>query len=1114
MTADGDLGFAMPVMGISQVERAFVDADHLKTHPRMFKKHKVLPHPRKDVALVHDLQRSGSIKQTVETETPLSRGASSLHGSSPSARQPRKVQGRGPEPPPTPPTHSRTSSTNHPVDRAPLKPVDSPLQSTETIKSQAPATPPNPQTPLTPNLTPERTPPGPVARQASHKSRPPIYERNPSRFTSDSRTESFKTAPEIPCESDDDDGRATLRPALPSTKTSQSTVRQWKENGKEKPQAQVQAQLVGLGLGLESSDPREDLTPRTAREFNTFDGEWAGGDSSLMSEVEEEWDQNLGRNVTVRKRRPAKQGAGRNPEVIEDLTVTPTNATKALRSVSLQDSPVVYPTRRVVSDRLPAQVAPSASESSISSDMKRSSIMSTKSTASTVVEAILVETVPQRRKTLRHVRKQSALRDSSSDLSPASSAPTSVSAVVEEPRRGRPPHSKLVDATRDSQASTATYNSISSRKARRELWKNGAIPVVIVPERRSSVKSTNSKTPSLRSTSSRRSQRSLSLSSVPPSQTSKSKERTPVFDRPQRRARSRSESDGSHPGDERTIDFPPVIPTRTSSLSAPTSRNASRTGSLTADSLKAHNAIHAQHQALQLASRELNKLITQQSETEERSQGQPGLQQAPVLSTEAERTRPEVIVQRAPTSEGRRGTQQSYGSPNQDDIDSQDDRRLSVDRYGDPFFGKRLSVQNTPFSVTSVETAGTSHAEVAEAVAVDIYPHQSKSVMLVDHSAKPSESSSLERYRTTDSDAPAITTTNVNGVVKGVPSTPPQQFSVEDVDSPLRNPRAPPKPPAINFIPATPSGLTPMTEKQKMMGNYFEVASGEKPKRSQSLLRRALTGRRTSENSRPGLLARTLSLSRNRRDDADGDRRPGLKRYSSADDRPADEDRLHPYWRPSYADDDSSCCSSDEDWDDDHHDRTYRYPAYDNRPSRRRSLSARIKRTFAILPVRDDYDDEYYSVSGHDATDRRTIRRTPSGNLRVMRFRKSLESLPRIPLEDSVRPYTAPEQPQDNIEEQRQNHFSRPFKFFRRPSFRSRSRPATATGAVDPEKSGFLPNLGERINIPRRLSERRREKRTQELRKIISGPREVRDGVGDVIRRRSWREQQQASATY
>ncbi|KAK0745273.1 hypothetical protein B0T21DRAFT_281503 [Apiosordaria backusii] len=1102
----------MPVMGLSQVDRAFgSEADRLNSHPRMFKKHKVLPHPRKEAVVgVADLQvqrlrsRSGSGKH-IEAEPPLSQTTVS-HGSPRLRPQqlplPRQRRGRGPEPPPTPPTHSRTSSASHPVDSSSDQPDDteSPVQSIATVQPHSPATPPNPQTPLTPEITP------PGAAEAQPRSRPPLYDRLQSKLTIDSSFQSYRTAPENPLSSpDDEDERLTLRPSLSSGKTSQSTVRQLKGDGKE------QSQPVGLGLGLESSGKEGE------REFDQFDGEWAGGDG----EVQEEWDPNLMRNVSIRKRRSAAQKReGRNDqEVVEDSTVSATNATKALRSVSLQESPMVYPARRVVSDRLPNHRGPpSMSESSIGSDLKRSSIMSNKSTASTVLDH--AETAPRRRKTLRHVKKQIDLRDSSSELSPASSAPTSVSAAVEEPRRGPLPTSKLGDSGRDSHASMATLSSISSNKARREVWKAGAIPVAIVPERRSSIKSNKSnsgRTPSLRSTSTRRSQRSQSLSSAPQSRTSKSVERVPIFDHPQRRGRALSESDGSRTaGDERTIDFPPVIPKRSSSLSAPTSRNASRNGSLTAESLKAHNAIQAQHQELQKASRELNKLVNQRVEGNDRAREQRvGLQHPPELKVITQSLQPEVVIQQI-LPEHHTESQKARSNPDHEAAGSQDGHGLTVDRYGDPLFGKRLSAQNTPFSMASVETAGTSHAEVSEAMAVNIYPHQSKSVVLVDHSAKPSESSSLE-----------------NPVITAQPATPPQRrFSFEEVESPLRNPRAPPeppRPPVINFIPATPSGLTPMAEKQKMLGNYFEVnGEGAKPKRSQSLLRRALTGGRKKppsdyygpSPSRPaGLLTRTFSLGRHE----NKPQRPGLKRRRSTDDdHPRDEHLLHPFWRPAYAED--SMSESESDPEDDYQDergRTYKYPLIDNRPGapvRRRSLTQRIKRTFAILPVQDKYDDryddDYYAVAGsgpNGEVDRRTIRRTPSGNLRVMRFRKSLESL---------RPVTAPEQQQVSMPPI--TRIGRPLQgLVRRLSrVRSAERPTTSSGVgsgVGPgavmgqteEKSNWV----DKMNLPRRLSEKRREKRTQELRKMISGPREVRDGVGDVIRRMSWVEQQRQRET-
>ncbi|KAK3327734.1 hypothetical protein B0T19DRAFT_172370 [Cercophora scortea] len=1135
MMASAALNSVVLELSPSQVEYTLSSkVDGLSAQPRMFKKHKVLPHPRKDDRglEVHDLQRSAPRRRELER---VSGSAGSL-AQTPSLRQRTRRLGGGPEPPPTPPAHSRTSSSSKSVksvSRLSPKQVGSPLQSTENVASRQPSTPTNQQTPPTPNLTPDRTPPGPAGR-AANKPRPVLSDRIPSKVTTDSRTESFRTAPEVPFVSDDEeDGKSTLRPILSSTKTSQSTVRLVSGEAKPKPQT------VGLGLGLESS-PEQDLTPRTAKEFNAFDGDWGVGGGGSDNEVELEWDNNLGRNVTVKKRRPTAQSNGYKGEVVEDQTVTPTNATKALRSMSLQESPMVYPSPRVLSHKLQVQATSSPSDSTISTDFKRSSILSTKSTASTVVEAILVETAPQRRKTLRHVRKQTTLRDSGSDLSPASSAPTSASFAVDDSYRGRPADQRLYPLPRESYASTSTSNSVSSRKARREVWKNGGIPVVVVPDRRSSVKS-NSREPSLRSTSSRRSQRSQSMSSAPPSQVSKSKENVPIFAKP-RRSRTLSESDGSRAGDQRTIDFPPVVPARSSSLSAPTSRNGSRSGSLTAESLKAHSLLQAQqaHQALQKASQQLDKAESEgklRSGRENVARGRKNADQdvpdvAPVLQIQDRQ--PEIIVQQHPETSIRQFSStesnklkvhqgghlqagyefhEHHGYHEHQDEhhhmhhDHHGHRLLHADRFGDPFFGKRLSVPNTPFSVASVETSGTSHAEVSEAQAVNIYPHQNKSVVMVDHSTKPSESSSLDRYKSSDSDAPTIQPTKTD---TAAPMTPPQTFSMDDVDSPLRNPRAPPAPPAptapsgppappaIQFIPATPSGLTPAVEKQQMLGNYFEMTN-EKPARSMSLLKRTLTRRRVSEYGpspvrAPGLLTRTFSLTKRRHD---ADARPPLRRYSSADDRPTDENRLHPFWRPLYYDD-SESEDDDRDFEESSNDRTYRYPPIDNRPHLpRRSLSDRIKRTFAILPVSDncEHDAHYPATAGGDLTNRRTIRRTPSGNLRVMKFRRSLESLPRLLVNDG-RPYTAPEDRQ---------HGSRHMQFWR--SFGVKPK-GSAEPAVKKSGSGggFLPNLGSKMNIPRRVSERRRAKRSDDLRRMISGPREVRDGVGAVIKRKNFGE--------
>ncbi|KAK1754640.1 hypothetical protein QBC47DRAFT_222757 [Echria macrotheca] len=1111
MTVSAEIKPIVPTMGTPKGDYVLGSGVGQLDQPRMFKKHKHLPHPRREVypgAPGSDV-RSTPRRGNLEVNTVLSRSSGSVN----SLQRPRRLPG-GPEPPPTPPAHSRKSSGSHSVNPSSPTYVATPLQSTENIQSGAPTTPTNQQTPPTPNLTPDRTPPGIATRQS--KPRPPISERIPSKVTIDSRTASFRTAPENPYSSgDDDDGRSTLRALPPSAKTSQSTVRQ--VNGDKKPKPQV----VGLGLGLESS-PGDELTPRTAKEFNAFDGDWADKGGS-GSEVEEQWDDNLGRNVKVRKRRSAVRVNERR-EVVEDVTVTPTNATKALRSMSLMESPVVYPSRRVVSDRFPlVRAVPSNSESSISSDFRRSSMMSTKSTASTIVEAILVETAPQRRQTLRHVKKQMGLRDSRSDLSPTSSAPTSVSAYVDAVPRSRLSNVKVTEAPRESQASATTFNSISSHKARREVRKNGGIPVVVIPERRSSVKS-SSKEPSLRSTSSRRSKRSQSVGSVPLSHASKAE---PVIqaERVPRRNKTVSGPDGSQPGDQRTMDFPPVVPRRSSSLSAPTSRNASRTGSLTAESLKAHNAFQAQqgHQ-LQGVHRMLEKLHLEKPHGHDKAEQALEAKTQDAVKADVPKTpivqvdepRPEILIRRATSIESRKSGDARYSRGYPESHDTHDDHsdRLHVDRYGDPFFGRRLSVQNTPFSQASMDTTGTSHAEVSEAMAINIYPHQNKSLMIVDHSNKPSENSSLERHKSLDVETPTVQVPNIDGV----PVTPPQTFSMDDVDSPLRNPRAPPEPPAappsfppaINFIPATPSGLTPAVEKQKQLGNYYEVAD-EKPKRRPSLLQRTFSNRgRTKEYGpspvrRPSLLKRTLSLSRGSsraRSEWDEGSRPGVRRHSMLDDRPPDESRLHPFWRPTYADESDSGSDDEGEWvDETSGGRTFKYPKIDNRPSMpRRSLSARVKRTFAILPVRDSYDE------GRDPLARRTIRRTPSGNLRVMQFRRSLESLPRIPTLPDGRPYTAPGGDDDHRGRRRQGR--PPFRFWMTSPKSSgdsfpRRRSSSFGGVVG---VGLLPALGNKINIPRRMSERRREKRTQELRRMISSPREVRDGVGDVIRPAGYRE--------
>lgn len=1009
----------------------------------LLKRHKTLPHPREE--RIHQIPLYPSTPATKPRDLVIDTGIDSMPSSDTSSPRTlkhaskKRIGSNGL--PPTPPTHSRQSSGSQ-QSIIPAPKFDIPRIDTPTHTPSAPSTPPNQKSPPTPDFTPPRAMP-----LAFRPGRPPTTERYPS-----SRTDSFKTARENP-ESEDEDEHSTVRPVLPSARTSAAEVAQL-------PTPPPKRKEIGLGLGLESDAGTTTPRPKvdsSQEEFVVFDGEWAFAGEE--AEVTREWDDNLMRNVTVRKRPVRKLQKRRittnfltdevieddivsptnatkiatnflNGEVVEDDVVSPTVATKVLRSMPLQERVARYRFARDTANRISSENYPEKSswpsvvaspESPTSQDVRRFSTMSGRSSHSTVVEAMVVDAKPARRKTLRHTKKQLGLRDFGSDQSLMSSGPSSI--VSSEPQHRLHHHmEKIPERRHHSLASTGTVSTTSTNgKSRREVIKSGAIPVVIIPERRSSTKS--SRAPSLRSTSSRRTKRSMSLNSAPLSASSKFND-PGYFDTLPPRKRTMSESGGSAHS-VRTIDFPPVIPNRRSSLSAPTSRNTSRAGSLTADSLKAHNM-------LQVAKEE-----------------------PPHEYTVAQ---PSADVERDPGSHS---------------------ARLNVDHNGDPFFGKRLSTQVTPFSQASYETAGTM-AEVSEAMAVTIFPHQNKSVLVVQHQApNDSPTNSLEAVESAETERPTMA---VNGHATTGPVTPPQpSHPMDQVDSPLRNPRSPPEPPAIKFIPPTPAAMTPGHEENRQLGfdDTRPSSSDDQPKRTMSLMRRAFSNRRNSETAaqRPGFLARTFSLSGNRNhvDESTQTAKGSANAlYPSVADKPADGSKLHPFWRPAHFWDD---LEGHQDYDDDDE---YSYPSIDNRPTSKRTFSQKLKRTFAILPIQD----EYYDYEPYP-TDRRTMRRTPSGNMRVVKQRSSNSSLRRAGSGRRViveqRPHTGPST-------------ERPFGY----GFKEGNGGKVHT----------IPGLGLRVEyvgfsgMRRRMSERRREQSRQKLRATISGPKSIQSGVDDVLRRR------------
>ncbi|KAL7823201.1 hypothetical protein V8C26DRAFT_425312 [Trichoderma gracile] len=1006
---------AAPQMNGSPVSEAAAAA----AAPRQFKKHRVLPRPLNDQA--HEGSRRNP-NLTSGAPVPRSSTPHPIFSPQPLKHQLRRI-GTGPDLPPTPPAQSNASSSSRSAAAPSPTSTEDSVGLPSIVANRPPATPPDQRSPPTPDVTP------PHSSSHAKAPRPTIKGRNTSGSTMGpgSRAESFITAREEVTSSEDEAGRAAgwrRRDSL----TSQTTVT-------------IPASTAAIDDDTARTATPSDRTPTNHRGQREGDGtpkaktraaepvdrqgttfrDGHSGDARLSSVIMSE--PNPHQRRSPRMSRPVLH----HDAVIQDtMSVAPTDATKAVRNMRLDEAAPVISSSKNPDDHKAAKLA----HPQVEATAKRERPLSTSSQATSIVEVVLVDGPPKRERKLRHMRKLSTLRSATDNRGEGALVAQSKDVQEGAPKTPKIPQSPKLDPyDREIPVSTVTHSAnhppISSRTARREIWKSGAIPVVIVPDRRSS-RGAKSREPSLRSTSTKRSDRSRSVSSVPSRSPSSSTNSNsgPVFERPARRSRAYSESDGS----VRTMDFPPTIPQRSSSLSAPTSRNISRAGSVTgvsvtASSVKVHVA-EVEEQTVSRFSQEVHIICP----------STPSLPPAPPEMKGLEREE----------------TVNSLGGDQHDDV-------LSV---------KKIPLRNTPFSVASMDTCATA-PELSEALAIHMFPHQNSSVVMVDHSARPSEAASSSKHVSSPPNA------MMAHLYEQKPATPLQRrFSSPAVDSPLRNPRAPPQPPshppAINFIPATPSGMTPAAERAILQGNYFESLN-EKPPRRASIVRRAFSRRRHSIDYVPtsrgsGFLARAFSLSRRNRDDSD------ISLYRD-NDKPTEEDKLHPFWRPQWiSDEDSEPWDDDEDRsdDEDEDDEVFRYPPVDNRPRRpTRSFSQKVKQTLSLLPSQEYHVDDVHGPQ------RRTIRRTSSGNLRIVRRKVSSESMRRR------------QSPGWHVNEEPRKGF-----------WRRRSISRSGMGS---RRFSIGGKLGEIQNIPLMFSERRREKRSQRLRQMISAPKEVRDNVGEVI---------------
>lgn len=232
---------------------------------------------------------------------------------------------------------------------------------------------------------------------------------------------------------------------------------------------------------------------------------------------------------------------------------------------------------------------------------------------------------------------------------------------------------------------------------------------------------------------------------------------------------------------------------------------------------------------------------------------------------------------------------------------------LSTIRSDEHAMARHLYAQGTPFSQLS------DTLEVSEATAVSIYPHNNHSLLVVQQVPR-GNSSALDHYVDAPTEAhlapedyrdlQSTPTPPFVDAIEGErgntepllqptlnfePSTPPMQpdlFQPSAVDSPLKNPRPPPEPPVIMFIPPTPA-----EELERQLVPGPPKHSDSHPQRRLTLVQRA---RRYSDNLITPLLSRaTINRDRYTSDShSEHHRNPQVPTVN-------DEDgTLHPFWRP------------------------------------------------------------------------------------------------------------------------------------------------------------------------------------------------------------------------
>ncbi|KAF4542510.1 uncharacterized protein LTHEOB_7702 [Lasiodiplodia theobromae] len=900
---------ARPQDAYSLLEQSFNDAPQLRAH-------KQFPRRQDDHQNVFPAAapvRTSSYHDD-ETSTQFS-SANSTPLASPLAPPPL-VTGHDNGLPPTPPSASNdgarrdTSGTPQFADGV----MDNLLSKQPSIR-----TPINQRSPPTPDPSPPRS------TRSGQKTLPPPTIRYPS-----SRADSFTTA-RSHLESEDSESQASFHDAL-------TPRQQGGEHARESRQ-----RYDGLGLAFESE--AGDVTPTERNpsglpgyeDSPSLDGTWAS--NGRRDQIpDREWDTNFMRNVAVRRKRqekpprtPPEQTSPRD----SGLDLSPISIMKRGQIPDDRAGDIKRHARNPTLDRFAQDIGwPSDAGESPKTDSKR---FSTASSTSTVVEAVVVATPPERHRMLRHAGKNLALRQSSDTTFERSATRRAHRASLLS--NDTPPHRLLhhkarIPERRNRDSIDSAFSYVSSEAPAPEpQQKHDSIPVLVVPTsledspkaaetpRRLQVQfhsltdtqqspSRVSEVPngdSVHVESPRRVHRKSSFgsSSIVSKASSKVPEDWPLpregirnFTAPAvmtskgttitlSRAPSSPQREASF---RRKVDItpPPVPPKEPLSLSTPPLSPTDRISSPPATS---------EVQRLLQQRRPVDSMITRRS-------------------SDRTSSRTEEVPRGSSLDRSMSGDRTHLSPESPMMIYS---GRTSLDRA-------RHHNTTTPFS----QMSDTSGLEISEATAISIYPHNNHSLLVVQQVAQTdsnSNSNSSTTYHTTTSRRRSVSSPPLSRELSPPldreltpptltfnPATPPQQL-IDDsevaangsVDSPLKNPRKPPEPPAFKIIPPTPASEL----ERDPMGESAIASSSSRPKRRQTLAKRA---RRYSDTILNPILGRTTSAAK---------RSPKGQANAAATPKQPKDANLHPFWRPRGFWDDFDSESEDE-WDEefgDDHDR-------------------------------------------------------------------------------------------------------------------------------------------------------------------------------------------------